>query len=37
MLAFIISLLTGRSFHWRPDLDTSDPFILSTLFADGAH
>jgi len=36
MLAFVISLLRGCSFHWRPDLDVSDPFILSTLFADGA-
>jgi hypothetical protein len=37
MLAFLISLICGRSYHWRPDLDVSDPVVLSTLFADGAH
>jgi hypothetical protein len=37
MLAFLISVFSGRTFHWRPELDVSDPFVLSTLFADGAH
>jgi hypothetical protein len=37
MLALIMTLIRGRSFHWRPDIDVSDPFVLSTLFADGAH
>jgi len=37
MLAFFISVFSGRAYHWRPDLDVSDPFVLSTLFADGAH
>jgi hypothetical protein len=37
MLAFLISLIWGTSYRWRPDIDVSDPFVLSTLFADGAH
>jgi hypothetical protein len=37
VLAFLISLFAGRAYHWRPALDVSDPFVLCTLFADGAH
>ena len=37
VLAFLISLFGGRAYHWRPELDVSDPFVLCTLFADGAH
>jgi hypothetical protein len=37
MLALIMSLLAGRSYRWQPDLDVSDSFVLSTLFADGGH
>jgi hypothetical protein len=37
MLALIMSLIAGRSFRWQPDIDVSDSFVLSTLFADGGH
>ena len=37
MLALIMSLLAGRTYRWQPELDVSDSFVLSTLFADGGH
>jgi hypothetical protein len=37
MLALIMMLVHGRAYQWRPDIDVSDSFVLSTLFADGGH
>jgi hypothetical protein len=37
VLAFIMALFERPPYRWRPDIDASDPFIFSTLFADGAH
>jgi len=37
MLALIMMLVSGHAYQWRPEIDVSDPFVLSTLFADGAH
>jgi hypothetical protein len=37
MLAFLISLIAGRSYRWQPDIDVRDSFVFSTLFADGGH
>jgi hypothetical protein len=37
MLAFIMMLVSGPAYQWRPDIDLSDSFVLSTLFADGGH
>jgi hypothetical protein len=37
MLAFIMMLINGPAYQWRPDIDVRDSFVLSTLFADGAH
>jgi len=37
MLAFIMMLVSGHAYQWRPEIDVSDPFVLSTLFADGGH
>jgi hypothetical protein len=37
MLAFVMMLIRGPAYQWRPDIDVSDSFVLSTLFADGGH
>jgi hypothetical protein len=37
MLAFIMMLVSGPAYQWRPDIDVSDSFVVSTLFADGGH
>jgi len=37
MLALLITLIAGRTYRWQPAIDVSDSFVLSTLFADGAH
>jgi hypothetical protein len=37
MLAFFMALIAGRSYRWRPDIDTSNSFVFTTLFADGGH
>jgi hypothetical protein len=37
VLAFIMALFAGPPYCWRPDIDASDPFVFSTLFADGGH
>jgi hypothetical protein len=37
MLALLMSLILGRAYRWRPDIDISDSFVVSTLFADGGH
>jgi hypothetical protein len=37
MLAFFMALIAGRSYRWRPDIDVSNSFVFTTLFADGGH
>jgi hypothetical protein len=37
MLAFFMALIAGRSYRWSPDIDTSNSFVFTTLFADGGH
>ena len=37
VLTLIMALFARHSFRWRPDIDASDSFVFSTLFADGAH
>jgi hypothetical protein len=37
VLALILALFAGRSYSWRPDIDVTNSFVFSTLFADGGH